>query len=56
MRIIKVNLMCSIRMKSRPINCLDPGRCFPNSKLNSMLATLIHGSAEKYRKLLIVNI
>ncbi len=56
MRITKVNLMCSIRMKSRQMNCLDPGRCFANSKLNSMIATLIHGSAEKYRTLLIVNI
>ncbi len=56
MRITKVNLMCSIRMKSRQMNGLDPGRCFANSKLNSILATLIHGSAEKYRTLLIVNI
>lgn len=52
--------MWSIRIKSRQINCLHPGRCFDaNSKLISVLAacsTLIHVNIEKYRKLLIVNI
>lgn len=56
MRITKVKLMWRIRIQSRQINCLDPVRCFDaNSNLNSILATLVHGSTETYSKLFIIN-